>query len=213
VMQKDLNLSFPIWEVCHGGMLGLKHLVAVRKDILMSDPELVDGVVRAVVRGLGDHDDDVRAEAAATLTPIASEFISLRPNAVSDLINVVWNCLSELKDDLSASTGNVMDLLAKLCSFPEVLETMRINASKDPALSFGLLVPRLYPFLRHTITSVRGAVLKALLTFLNIEGDGTKGWINGKILRLIFQNLLVERTENVLNLSLKVWIALTDYLA
>lgn len=42
---------------------------------------------------------------------------------------------------------------------------------------------------------MRAAVLRALLTFLNIQGDGTKGWVEGKILRLIFQNLLVERVE------------------
>lgn len=211
-MQEDLNLAHPVWEVCHGGMLGLKYLVAVRTDLLVKDTELLDGVVRAVMRGLADHDDDVRAVSAATLIPIASEFINLRPAAVDGLINVVWECLSHLKDDLSASTGSVMDLLAKLCSFPQVLEAMRMKASMDPSYerfelnfwlarlthhrqSFALLVPRLYPFLRHTITSVRAAVLRALLTFLNIQGDGTKGWVEGKILRLIFQNLLVERVE------------------
>jgi len=75
------------------------------------------------------------------------------------------------------------------------------------------LVPRLYPFLRHTITSVRSAVLRALLTFLNVQGDGTKGWVDGKVLRLVFQNLLVERNEAVLSLSLQVWTALITELA
>lgn len=133
VMQEDLNLGHPIWEVCHGGMLGLKYLVAVRTDLLIKDTELLDGVVRAVMKGLGDYDDDVRAVSAATLIPIAAEFISLRPGAVDGLINVVWKCLSHLKDDLSASTGSVMDLLAKLCSFPQVLEAMRVKASTDPS--------------------------------------------------------------------------------
>lgn len=133
VMQQDLNLAHPVWEVCHGGMLGLKYLVAVRTDLLVKDTELLDGVVRAVMRGLADHDDDVRAVSAATLIPIASEFINLRPAAVDGLINVVWECLSHLKDDLSASTGSVMDLLAKLCSFPQVLEAMRTKASMDPS--------------------------------------------------------------------------------
>lgn len=112
-------------------MLGLKYLVAVRNDLLVKDPDLLDGVVHAVIRGLADSDDDVRAVSAATLVPIAAEFITLRPEAVEGLVNVVWECLSHLKDDLSASTGSVMDLLAKLCSFPQVLETMRVNASKD----------------------------------------------------------------------------------
>ena len=114
--------------------------------------------------------------------------------------------------DLSASTGSVMDLLAKLCSFAEVLDAMKQNALSDPGQSFDELVPRLYPFLRHTIRSVRSAVLRALLTFIDIEGNDTKGWINGKTLRLVYQNLLVEREDDVLKLSLDVWNALVEAL-
>ncbi|KAF3308689.1 TATA-binding protein-associated factor mot1 [Orbilia oligospora] len=210
VMQDDLDISQTIWEICHGGMLGLKYLVVVRSDLFVEEPDILDGVVSAVMKGLRDHDDDVRAESAATMLPIAAEFVSLRPHAVDDLTSVVWECLSHLKDDLTASTGHVMDLLAKLCSFPEVLETMRMKAETDPSQSFSLLVPRLFPFLRHTITSVRSAVLRALLTFLGIQGSGSRGWADGRALRLIFQNLLVERNEAVLELSLNLWITVVQ---
>ncbi|KAH8658782.1 hypothetical protein BGZ60DRAFT_531465 [Tricladium varicosporioides] len=213
VMQTDLALDKPAWAVCHGGMIGLRYLVAVRNDLLLNDSDLIDGVIEAVMKGLGDWDDDVRSVSAATLIPIAKEFVNLRPQALDGLINIVWECLSNLGDDLSASTGQIMDLLAKLCSFPEVLEAMKKNAARDAEQSFALLVPRLYPFLRHTITSVRSAVLRALMTFVNIEGEGTRDWLNGKILRLIFQNILVERNQDTLNLSLQVWKALTTYLA
>lgn len=213
VMQNDLNIEKSKWAVCHGGMIGLRYLVAVRNDLLLGDSDLIDGVIRAVMKGLGDFDDDVRSVSAATLIPIAKEFVNLRPEALDGLINIVWECLSNLGDDLSASTGQIMDLLAKLCSFPEVLEAMKKNAARDPEQSFALLVPRLYPFLRHTITSVRSAVLRAILTFVNIEGDGTRDWLNGKILRLIYQNILVERNQDTLNLSLQVWASLVNYLA
>lgn len=213
VIQEDLELTKPGWAVCHGGMIGLRYLVAVRNDLLLKDSDLIDGVIRAVMKGLGDFDDDVRSVSAATLIPIAKEFVNLRPEALDGLINIVWECLSNLGDDLSASTGQIMDLLAKLCSFPEVLEAMKKNAARDHEQSFALLVPRLYPFLRHTITSVRSAVLRALLTFVNIEGEGTRDWLNGKILRLIFQNILVERNPDTLNLSIQVWKALVAYLA
>ena len=208
VMQSDLNIPARIWEVCHGGMIGLRYLVAIRSDLLVKDNGLMDGVVEAVMRGLSDADDDVRAVSAATLTPIAKEFVALRPGALDDLMRIVWDCLSDLRDDLSASTGSVMDLLAKLCSFPEVLNAMKFNASKTPDHAFSQLVPRLYPFLRHTITSVRSAVLRALQTFLQLGGEGTRDWVNGTILRLVFQNLMVERNEVTLNLSLDVWYAL-----
>jgi TATA-binding protein-associated factor len=213
VMQEDLDLASPIWAVCHGGMIGLRYLVAVRNDLLLQDGQLIDGVIRAVMKGLGDSDDDVRSASAATLIPIAHDFVKLRPGALESLMNIVWACLTDLGDDLSASTGQIMDLLAKLCSFPEVLEAMKKNAANDPEQSFAELVPRLYPFLRHTITSVRSAVLRALLTFVNIEGEGTRGWLNGRILRLICQNILVERNEDTLQISLHVWSALTTYMA
>ncbi|KAK3706120.1 TATA-binding protein-associated factor mot1 [Vermiconidia calcicola] len=213
VMQKDLKVSRRIWHACHGGMIGMRYLVAVRKDLLFQDGSLVDGVLECVIKGLGDLDDDVRSVSAATLIPVAKEFVNVRQHELGNLISVVWECLSSLSDDLSASTGAVMDLLAKLCSFPEVLEAMKWNAMTDPEQSFYELVPRLYPFLRHTIRTVRSAVLRALLTFINIEGPDTKGWINGKALRLVYQNLLVERESDVLNLSSEVWNALIDALA
>ena len=213
VMQSDLRLTGRIWEVCHGGMIGLKYLVAVRKDLLLKDTDLMDGIVEAVMKGLADYDDDVRAVSAATLTPIAHEFVTLRPATLDTLMNIVWDCLSDLRDDLSASTGSVMDLLAKLCSFPQVLDAMKENAAKDPEQSFTYLVPRLYPFLRHTIITVRAAVLRALQTFLRIAGQETKGWVNGRVLRLIFQNILLERNEGVLGLSLEVWYTISDVLS
>jgi TATA-binding protein-associated factor len=213
VMQKEIKRSPKTWHACHGGMIGMRYLVAVRTDLLFQDTSLMDGVLECVIKGLGDQDDDVRSVSAATLIPVAKEFVNVRSSELSNLISVVWECLSSLSDDLSASTGSVMDLLAKLCSFPEVLEAMKKNAATDEEQSFDRLVPRLYPFLRHTITGVRSAVLRALMTFINIEGADTKGWINGKALRLVYQNLLVERNDAVSRLSLEVWNALADGLA
>lgn len=210
VMQHDMKMSARIWQVCHGGMTGLKYLVAVRNDLLVNDNGLMDGVVEAVMMGLADSDDDVRAVSAATLTPVAKEFVGLRPKALDQLMNIVWECLADLRDDLSASTGSIMDLLAKLCGFPEVLNAMQQNAARDPEQSFTTLVPRLYPFLRHTITNVRSAVLRALQTFLSIGDASTKGWVDGKTLRLVYQNLLVERNEPTLELSLAVWHSLSN---
>jgi len=212
VMQNNTKLSERIWQVCHGGMTGLKYLVALRSDLLVKNDSLVDGVAEAVMTGLGDSDDDVRAVSAATLTPIAKEFVALRPASLDELMNIVWDCLADLRDDLSASTGSIMDLLAKLCSFPEALVAMQSNAAKDPEHSFTQLVPRLYPFLRHTITTVRSAVLRALQTFLNIGDQSTKGWVDARVLRLVFQNLLVERNDQTLYLSLDVWHELSLFI-
>ena len=215
VLQKDFGVPIRIWEVCHGGMLGLKYLGAVRKDILMMH---LDGIVEAVTKGLTDLDDDVRAVSAATLIPIAEELVHMRPNLLPSLMNIVWDCLSDLRDDLSSSTGQVMDLLAKLCSYDSVIAAMIDNASAEieehevAEHSFQQLVPRLFPFLRHTIPTVRSAVLRAVETFLRLGDIQTRTWVDSKILRLIFQNILVERVEEVLDLSFKVWHALGNFL-
>ncbi|KAI2639821.1 hypothetical protein GGS26DRAFT_587270 [Hypomontagnella submonticulosa] len=212
VMQQDLDLDRPVWAVCHGGMVGLRYIVAVRKDLLLQNNDMIDGIVQAVMKGLGDNDDDVRSVSAATLIPMAQEFVQLRPAALDELVGIVWESLSSLGDDLSASTGKIMDLLATLCGFPEVLEAMKHSAEQDEERSFTLLVPRLYPFLRHTITSVRLAVLKALMTFVGL-GVESQGWLDGRILRLTFQNILVERDQETLSMSMELWKALVSSLA
>ncbi|TVY80013.1 putative helicase mot1 [Fusarium oxysporum f. sp. cubense] len=213
VMQEDLKLDRPVWSVCHGGMIGLRYVVAVRKDLLLQDSDMIDGIIKTVMKGLGDMDDDVRSVSAATLIPMAKEFVTLRPTQLEGLVNIIWESLSNLGDDLSASTGRIMDLLATLCGFPEVLEAMKASAAQDEERSFTLLVPRLYPFLRHTITSVRVAVLKALSTFAKLDAETSQGWLNGRILRLIFQNILVERDRDALNMSLDLWTSLVESLA
>jgi TATA-binding protein-associated factor len=210
IMQQDAATAH--WQVCQGGMIGLRYLVAVRNDVLLENGALMDGVLAAVIKGLGDNDDDVRAISAAALIPVAKEFVEMRPDRLQELMNQVWACLSSLQDDLSASTGFIMDLLAKLCSFPQVISAMQANAETDDSQSFHELVPRLFPFLRHTITSVRAAVLRALVTFLNIRDVKTDGWIDSKALQLIFQNILLERNEGVLRLSLQLWNAVLESL-
>jgi TATA-binding protein-associated factor len=195
----------PSWEVSHGGMIGLRYLVAVRKDLLLRNSELIDGVVAEVTHALAHYDDDVKSVSAATLVPIASELVTLRPHMLGELISVVWSCLSVMQDDLSASTAAVMDLLANLCTYDAVLAAMGSNAAKDPNQSFDMLVPRLYPFLRHTITTVRSAVLRALHMFLELPDTNNLKWIDTRTVRLVFQNILLERNEAVLKLSFDVW--------
>lgn len=205
VLQFDFSDCGPAWEICHGGMLGIKYLVAVREDVFLSDEEVLDGIIECVLHGLANHDDDVRAVAAATLVPVADQFVSLRPASVQNLIDTLWTSLEELRDDLSASTGSVMDLLAKLFSIPNVLDMITENATHDEEKSFGVLIPRLFPFLRHTIRTVRTAVLRALRTFLSIRQQKGTTWISDRAMRLIFQNVLFEQVEEIRELSLSVW--------
>jgi len=56
--------------------------------------------------------------------------------------------------------------------------------------SLSTLIPRLYPFFRHTIMSVRSAVLNTLLTFLSMQD--VEEWVDDRLFRLAFQNMIVE---------------------
>ncbi|KAF1805764.1 hypothetical protein FB192DRAFT_1276263 [Mucor lusitanicus] len=188
-----------IWEVRHAGLLGLKYTVAVRKDLV---DMLVDGTTGAVILGLKDHDDDVRAVSAATLLPITAEFVRMSSkDRIRDVITTLWDCLIDLKDDLTASTGAVMDLIAKMFEQPGVMEIVRQGCSLSE------LVPRLHPFFRHTITGVRMAVLNTLLTFIDC---GTSAeWVDERVYRLVFQNLIVEEKVDIIEKTLAVWKGLT----
>ncbi|CAO3616747.1 unnamed protein product [Cunninghamella echinulata] len=191
--------SKSIWEVRHAGLLGLKYTVAVRKDLVES---LVEGTTGAVILGLKDHDDDVRAVSASTLLPITAEFVRMSSSErIRDVITTLWDCLIDLKDDLTASTGAVMDLIAKMFEQPGVMTLVQNEFSLND------LVPRLHPFFRHTITSVRIAVLNTLLTFLDC-GTASK-WVDERVYRLVFQNLMVEERPDIIQKTLTVWTDLT----
>ncbi|CAH6720595.1 TATA-binding protein-associated factor Mot1p [[Candida] jaroonii] len=199
------------WEAKHGGMLGVRYFVSVRTEILTSKPELINDVVSMVLNGLEESDDDdVQSVSALTLTPLVNEFITYKRELIQVLLKTIWDCLVNLRDDLSASIGSVMDLLSKLSTHQEVIDIMEKQAVSDSNSSFENLVPRLYPFLRHSIANVRKSVLKTILEFLSINNPNTKTWINDKTLRLIFQNMLVEQNEEVLRLSSTVYSKIVE---
>ncbi|ORX49409.1 hypothetical protein DM01DRAFT_355501 [Hesseltinella vesiculosa] len=191
--------SRSIWEVRHAALLGLKYMVAVRKDLV---DMLMEGTTTAVLLGLQDLDDDVRTVSASTILPVTAEFVQLSTKErIQQLMVTLWDCLIDLKDDLTTSTGAVMDLIAKLFEQPGVMDIVR------SAGSLADLVPRLYPFFRHTITTVRMAVLNTLMTFL--QCSTAPEWVDERVYRLVFQNLLVEERPDLIQRSLQVWTALT----
>ena len=73
------------------------------------------------------------------------------------------------------------------------------------------LIPRLNPFFRHTIPSVRMAVLNAIITFLKLKSISE--WVDDRVVRMVYQNMIVEERKEVLELSLTVMTALIDHMA
>ena len=62
------------WQVRHGGLLGIKYLLAVRKD--MTD-QLLPLVLAPLISGLEDSDDDVRAVSATAMLPVIDQMLAM----------------------------------------------------------------------------------------------------------------------------------------
>lgn len=202
-LDANRGVSGYAWEVRHAGLLGLKYEVTVRKDLLFQQnaaSPLLESVVELAIVCLQDDDDDVRGVAAATLLPVVDHLVEHIPHVISTLMDQLWECLGNLKDDLSSSTAGVMDLLSKLVENPKVVSHLLGKES----LSLSSLIPRLFPFIRHTITSVRLAVLNALRAFLSVSAL-PKSWVDDRLVRLLFQNLIVEERESIRVASRAAW--------
>ncbi|KAG7452788.1 uncharacterized protein BT62DRAFT_26814 [Guyanagaster necrorhizus] len=203
-----------IWEVRHAGLLGIKYEVAVRSDLFNtihvkqedhdtddSGKDILRGVVAAALLGLSDRDDDVRSVAATCLSPVAGHLVQHLPESLDQVLLVLWQCLSDMKDDLSSSVGAVMDLLGKLVVYDEVIALL---ANDSLGLPLSKLAPALFPFFRHTIVNVRLAVVETLYSFMTVPSL-PRDWIDVPFLRLLFQNLVVEEHADIREATLKTW--------
>ncbi|KAI0501620.1 hypothetical protein KFK09_016565 [Dendrobium nobile] len=223
------------WEVRHGCLLGIKYLVAIRKEMLQ---DLLPYILPACKAGLEDPDDDVRAVAADCLLPAAADIVSLSDGLLHSIVMLLWDILLDL-DDLSPSTSSVMNLLSEIYSQPEMvpkmLGTLKLVEIEDLDLNklsqlddrgdgvkyadnpyvLSKLTPRLWPFMRHSITSVRHSAIRTLERLLEVgnrrsssESLGNGFWpaaILGDALRIVFQNLLLESNDAVLLSTERVW--------
>uniref|UniRef100_A0A3B3T3U9 BTAF1 RNA polymerase II, B-TFIID transcription factor-associated n=1 Tax=Paramormyrops kingsleyae TaxID=1676925 RepID=A0A3B3T3U9_9TELE len=96
--------------------------------------------------------------------------------------------------------------------------TMRLAAnvllcflSSSIQQSLTVLVPRVWPFLRHTISSVRKAALETLFTLLSKADQSCAEWLTPilqDVLRHIFQSCILESNQEILELIQKVWTEL-----
>lgn len=223
------------WEVRHGSLLGIKYLVAVRKEMLK---DLFDYVLGACKAGLEDPDDDVRAVAAEALIPAAASLVRLNDQMLHSIVMLLWDILLDL-DDLSPSTSSVMNLLAEIYSQPEMVPKMLGTAALGEREEFDLnkstqiaeqgdkltyienpyvlatLTPRLWPFMRHSITSVRRSAIRTLERLLEVGNSRSLAGITpsklwptsmlGDSLQVVFQNILLESNDEILQSSERAW--------
>ncbi|KAJ3392307.1 TATA-binding protein-associated factor mot1 [Lobulomyces angularis] len=209
------------WEIRHAGLIGLKYWMAVRTDLV---GEMIvshvkgeeTGVFKAIINGLSDSNDDVRAVSSSTLLPVTSILIDLLPTEkiFGSVVTTLWDCLQDL-DDLTSATSSVMELLSQFLMQPAIVEVM---TSSKIGLSLEVLAPRLFPFFRHAISSVRVAVLKMVETLVDVgmimlQNKSFNGnWVGTELLRLVFQNFLLEENPDILKRTFSLWKKLISFL-
>ncbi|CAH8588378.1 unnamed protein product [Schistosoma intercalatum] len=138
--QKDnSNASKNSWMIAHGGLLGIKYLLASRKDLkntllphvtpclisrLFGIPIKADN--QTIPRQSGHpssfsantlaDDEDIRAAAASALLPIIDTIwvASLNQYEYDLFVNHVWSLIRNTPSDLSPSTGPVLSLACAL---------------------------------------------------------------------------------------------------
>ncbi|XP_015108385.1 TATA-binding protein-associated factor 172 [Diachasma alloeum] len=193
------------WEARHGSLLALKYLLAVRDDLL---DQLLPQAFPAVMRGLADPVDDVGAAAASALIPVAPSLPRLlKHEELQAVVARLWELLRE-QDDLAAASNSFMGLLAAILSLPAA----RACLSPQP---LSKVLPRLWPFLSHSSSSVRKATLQTLQTLTGEDADhfenrkerwGEEGGIVlQEALRHVFQRVLIEHVAAIQEVAENVW--------
>ncbi|KAH8359116.1 hypothetical protein KR093_004461, partial [Drosophila rubida] len=214
------------WEVRHGGLLGLKYVFVVREELL---PIYLPKSIADILPGLLDVVDDVGAVAAATLIPVAKWLPKLLNAAqVSSIVKMLWDLLLD-QDELTSACNSFMGLLAAILCLPMAASWIQMEP-------IGTLVPRLFPFLSHSTSSVRRSTLKTLLTLTSCDDKREKlelpaAGANGKqeavrlnfgvvdwnwqllqqALRHIYQRMLVEPQADIQALAHQVWSNIIQY--
>lgn len=187
------------WEARHGALLAFKYLLAVREDLL---DEVLIKVYPAIMKGLSDPVDDVGAAAASALIPVASSLPRLlKPEELEAIVTRLWELLHE-QDDLAAACNSFMGLLAAILSLPAARDFLTPQPLAE-------VLPRLWPFLSHSSSSVRQATLQTLETLTGDRDEARWGQNGGIVLqealRHVFQRVLIEHVTAIQDVAERVW--------
>ncbi|XP_075973865.1 histone acetyltransferase 1 [Anticarsia gemmatalis] len=208
--------AHPQWEARHGALLGFKYLLAARQEVACES-----GALEHLMGGLGDVAEDVSAVAAGALAPAAAALARARAGCVRDVVARLWRLLRD-QDELAAPANSYMALLAALMALPE-------PASLLHPIDLADVLPRLWPYLDHSTSSVRKATLQTLRTLtrplvtknngqtdsngnteVNSNMDNTQylDWtpeLLQEAMRHIYQRVLFEHVHEIQDIAVQVW--------
>lgn len=194
------TLDHKDWETRHGGILGLKYSISVFEESVTK--KILSESFDSIFKCLADPVDDVSAEAAACLVPVKDYMIETIPDKTPKLVKFLWTHLAEL-DEITSSTSNIVLLLASLITSSSAdLKPEELVES----------IPKLWPLLNHSSTSVRISVLKALITLLRSQSSTCSCWMPDDLLintmKLIFQRAILENVDEARQCLGEIWFSL-----
>lgn len=144
----------------------------------------------------------MRAASADALVPVAPELILM--GAAPPIRSLLWGLL-EVVEELSPATASVLQLLSHLYAQPG-------NCQISDELSH--LVPRLWPFLTHSLRIVRQSTVVCMERLLTAsKQQGATSWLQPILqgmLQFTFQQLLIEDDEGVQAAATRVWELILD---
>ncbi|XP_026728975.1 TATA-binding protein-associated factor 172 [Trichoplusia ni] len=208
--------THPQWEARHGALLGFKYLLAARQEVACES-----GALEHLINGLGDVAEDVSAVAAGALAPAARALAARRGAAVRAVVARLWRLLAD-QDELASPANSYMALLAALMALPE-------PASLLHPIDLADVLPRLWPYLDHSTSSVRKATLQTLRTLTrplvtshskngtdtngnndvtNLEVEEYLNWtpeLLQEAMRHIYQRVLFEHVHEIQEIAVQVW--------
>ncbi|XP_047507448.1 TATA-binding protein-associated factor 172 isoform X2 [Pieris napi] len=197
------------WEARHGALLAFKYLLAARQEVAVDS-----GALEHLIAGLDDPAEDVSAVAAGALVPAAHALARSRPDGVPRLAARLWQLLHE-QDDLASPANCYMALLAALMALPTAAILLHPIDLAD-------VLPRLWPYLDHSTSSVRKATLQTLRTLTkplvitnghsevreSAEESEWLAWTPELLqatMRHIYQRVLFEHVHEIQEIALQVW--------
>ncbi|EPZ32387.1 SNF2-related domain-containing protein [Rozella allomycis CSF55] len=204
------------WEVRLSGLLGIKYILGVRRDLFSELKPIVYGVI---IEALKSEEDDIKKAGAESMYAIV-EYLK---DEKEQVMNILSDNMKEL-DDLTCSTESIMRLLSKLVTLsemggeivttttatattspcqPPITSTTPPSNPSNPSLYLNKFLPNMFQFFRHSIIGVRMSVLESIegmmntLTIKEVERE-----LMNELIEKLIENSLKEENKMILDKSL-----------
>ena len=150
-----------IWPIRHGGLLGLKWIFAVNQPLLEFN---FTSLYSMLCSSLRDRSDDCRLVAVSVILPICEFICHDHLFRGIEIAQMAWSLIKN-GDDLTASTGSIINLLSSLMQYGKD-ELIYAVVGSDAST----VLPSLLPLMLHSLKGVREAAMESISSILECSG-------------------------------------------